>query len=181
MRKQSCIEQTARGPLAAVVSQGASSKYLEKASRRASKGKGKHINEAIKEVTYTYHKMTLNELSTEFATSCTQGLEDQQASAALAKYGLNILKPPETHHIRKILGYMFGGFCWLLWIGSLICFLAWKPIGKIKMTARSSICLLWESLSQKGDSPKFSWTFYSQRFILKNLKIKENSIFELKC
>jgi len=26
-------------------------------------------------------------------------------------------------------GYLFGGFCWLLWIGSLICFLAWKPIG----------------------------------------------------
>lgn len=131
MRKQSCIEQAARGPLAAVVSQGASSKYLEKTKRRASKGKSKvkHITEAIKEVTYTYHKMTLSELSTEFATSCTQGLTDQQAATALDKHGPNMLKPPESHRIRKILGYLFGGFCWLLWIGSLICFLAWKPIG----------------------------------------------------
>jgi len=106
MRRQSCVEQAARGPLAAVVSQGASSKYLEQTKRRASRGgkKSKPIDEAIKEVAYTYHKMSLSELSAEFATSCTHGLTDQQASAALAKHGLNVLKPPETHRIRKILG-----------------------------------------------------------------------------
>lgn len=28
------------------------------------------------------------------------------------------------------IGYLFGGFCWLLWIAAFICFLAWKPIGE---------------------------------------------------
>ncbi len=83
----------------------------------------------IKEVNHTFHKMSIDQLNQELHTSCTHGITSQLAKELLIKNGPNILKPPETHHIRKILGYMFGGFCWLLWIGALICFLAWKPIG----------------------------------------------------
>jgi sodium/potassium-transporting ATPase subunit alpha len=94
-----------------------------------SKAKIDELNTTMKEVTYQYHKMTFDELNEAFHTSCLRGLTDQQASETLAKFGPNILKPPETHYIRKILGYLFGGFCWLLWIGVIVCILAWRPIG----------------------------------------------------
>ncbi len=86
----------------------------------------------MKEITCLYHKLTLDELNREFNTSCAQGLTDQQASQVLAKNGPNILKQGETHYLKKIFGYMFGGFCWLLWIGVITCFLAWRPIGDPK-------------------------------------------------
>ena len=86
-------------------------------------------NRTMKEMTYQYHKMSFKELDVEFHTSCTHGLIEEQASELLDKNGSNRLKPPETHYIRKILSYLFGGFCWLLWIGVIACFLAWRPIG----------------------------------------------------
>ena len=83
----------------------------------------------LKEVESTYHKMTIDELDREFETSCTRGLTSSKAKELLIKNGPNRLKPPETHHIRKILGYLFKGFCWIFWIGALGCFLAYKPLG----------------------------------------------------
>ena len=137
-RKQSCVEQTARGPLASVLSSGKSSKYLadEKSKMSKKMNKKMSLDETLKHATpeleksWTYHKMSLSELSVELQTSCTQGLTEQRASELLTTNGPNILKPPETHYIRKALGYMFGGFCWLLWIGVVVCILAWRPIGK---------------------------------------------------
>ena len=82
-----------------------------------------------KKVTFQYHLMNFVQLEAEFHTSCTRGLTDQQASEVLAKNGPNVLQPPQTHYTRKIVGYIFGGFCWLLWIGVIVCFLAWRPIG----------------------------------------------------
>jgi sodium/potassium-transporting ATPase subunit alpha len=84
----------------------------------------------LKDVESTYHKMTLDELNSEFNTSCTHGLTTSKAKELLITNGPNLLKPPETHHIRKILGYLFGGFCWIFWIGALGCFLAYKPLGE---------------------------------------------------
>ena len=102
----------------------------KKGFRKNKIGKGdKVLGQSMKEVTYQYHKMSLDELDVEFKTSCIRGLTDQQASELFVKNGPNMLKPPETHRIRKILGYLFGGFCWLLWIGVIVCFLAWRPIG----------------------------------------------------
>ena len=83
----------------------------------------------LKDVESTYHKMTLDELNSEFNTSCTHGLTTSKAKELLITNGPNLLKPPETHHIRKILGYLFGGFCVLLWIPSLIFILVYRPIG----------------------------------------------------
>jgi sodium/potassium-transporting ATPase subunit alpha len=80
-------------------------------------------------VAYDFHKLSLNELASTFNTSVTQGLTDAKAKELLIQNGPNILKPPESHLIKKLIGYVTGGFCWLLWIGVIVCILAWKPIG----------------------------------------------------
>ena len=83
----------------------------------------------LKEINCNYHKLDFDELNEELKTSCQNGLSDQYAKVLLSKNGPNLLKQAETHYFRKILGYLLGGFCWLLWVGVIICFLAWKPIG----------------------------------------------------
>ena len=98
MAKKSFVDRIKRGPLATIVSKG---KSLGKRSKTENKGP----NMAMKEVSYMYHKMSLDELSAEFQTSCTHGLTDQKANELLIKNGPNQLKPPETHRFRKIIGY----------------------------------------------------------------------------
>jgi sodium/potassium-transporting ATPase subunit alpha len=76
-----------------------------------------------------FHKMSLKDLSNYFDVSLTTGLETKKATQLLIKNGKNQLQMPRQNVIKKILKYMFSGFCGLLWISSVICILAWKPIG----------------------------------------------------
>jgi len=55
--------------------------------------------------------------------------DQETAKALLIKNGKNQLKKPPNNLFAKILKYGFSGFCWLLWIGSIILFIAWKPLG----------------------------------------------------
>ncbi|BGP34191.1 hypothetical protein JCM10296v2_006006 [Rhodotorula toruloides] len=48
----------------------------------------------------------------------------------LARDGHNILSPPGTNWFAKIFWYFFGGFGTLLFICSILCFVAWKPLGE---------------------------------------------------
>ena len=111
------ISKFLRGPLARLAS----------SNGKAAKDDAKAME--LKEVSCTYHKMTIDELNREFNTSCQDGLTSEKASQLLVEHGPNLLAPPQTHYFRKIMGYLFGGFCWLLWIGAISCFLAYQPVG----------------------------------------------------
>lgn len=118
------FDKAAKGPLAALFNNGPLAYLVKNKDNTDSKAKPE-----LKEINCNYHKSTIDELNHDLETSCQHGLSDQYAKVLLAKNGPNVLKPAETHYFRKIVCYLFGGFCWLLWIGVIICFLAWKPIG----------------------------------------------------
>lgn len=80
-------------------------------------------------VDYDFHKIDFIKLCTRFNVSLTDGLNSQQAQELLSKNGKNVLSPPRRRIIRTLLGYLFTGFCGILWVASIICFLAWRPIG----------------------------------------------------
>jgi sodium/potassium-transporting ATPase subunit alpha len=82
-----------------------------------------------KKASYDFHKLSLQELCERLETSPSQGLSQEKAKALLAKNGKNQLKKPSTHICQKLIKYCFSGFCWLLWIGSIVLFLSWKPLG----------------------------------------------------
>ncbi|CAG8634495.1 10506_t:CDS:1, partial [Paraglomus occultum] len=82
------------------------------------------------ELDINYHKLTLNELGLRFATSISSGISSASAARRLQRNGKNIISPPESKLFIKFFEYSFGGFCPLLWFASLICFLAWKPLGE---------------------------------------------------
>lgn len=56
-----------------------------------------------------------------------QGLSKQQAADILSRDGPNALTPPKrTPEWVKFSKNLFGGFAMLLWIGALLCFLAYS-------------------------------------------------------
>ena len=74
---------------------------------------------------HAYHKLSFDELEKNLNTSLTQGLTDAKAKQLIIENGKNELDKPETHRIRKFLGYILGGFCWILWISFTISIIAY--------------------------------------------------------
>jgi hypothetical protein len=89
--------------------------------------------EASKKINYYYHLMPFHELAHKFQTSLETGLSNEAARTLLTQNGRNVLTPQKKSLIKQIFGYLLTGFCGILWIGALICILAWKPIGTKKI------------------------------------------------
>nr|XP_045009510.1 sodium/potassium-transporting ATPase subunit alpha-4 [Jaculus jaculus] len=71
------------------------------------------------------HKLTLEELSAKYSVDLTQGHSIQEAEKILIRDGPNSLTPPATTpEWIKFCKQMFGGFSLLLWMGAILCFLA---------------------------------------------------------
>jgi len=61
-----------------------------------------------------------------------QGLNVERAKEILARDGLNQLTPPKTtSEWIKFCKQMFGGFAILLWIGAILCFIAYSILASI--------------------------------------------------
>uniref|UniRef100_A0AAQ4Q9A5 Sodium/potassium-transporting ATPase subunit alpha n=1 Tax=Gasterosteus aculeatus aculeatus TaxID=481459 RepID=A0AAQ4Q9A5_GASAC len=95
--------------------------------KKSKKEKGKKdMEELKKEVDLDDHKLTLDELHRKYGTDLARGLSNSRAKEILARDGPNALTPPPTTpEWVKFCKQLFGGFSMLLWIGALLCFLAY--------------------------------------------------------
>ncbi|PKU38869.1 sodium potassium-transporting atpase subunit hypothetical protein [Limosa lapponica baueri] len=95
----------------------------------AKKKKGKKerdMDELKKEVSMDDHKLSLDELHRKYGTDLSRGLTTARAAEILARDGPNSLTPPPTTpEWVKFCRQLFGGFSLLLWIGAILCFLAY--------------------------------------------------------
>lgn len=68
-----------------------------------------------------------------------QGFDDARAAALLEKYGPNALTPPKTTpEWVKFAKTMLTGFSLLLWIGAILCFVAYGiEVAQTPLTASS--------------------------------------------
>ncbi|XP_037669372.1 sodium/potassium-transporting ATPase subunit alpha-4 [Choloepus didactylus] len=90
------------------------------------KERKKDMEELKKEVIMDDHMLTLENLSTKYSVDLTNGLTHQQAQEILARDGPNTLTPPPTTpEWVKFCKQLFGGFSILLWIGAILCFIAY--------------------------------------------------------
>ncbi|XP_053223901.1 sodium/potassium-transporting ATPase subunit alpha-2-like [Podarcis raffonei] len=93
------------------------------------KGKSheKHtLDDLKKEVELEDHKLTLEEISRKYGVDLSKGLTSAHATEILAREGPNSLTPPPTTpEWVKFCRQLFGGFSMLLWLGSILCFLAY--------------------------------------------------------
>nr|2ZXE_A Chain A, Na, K-ATPase alpha subunit [Squalus acanthias]3A3Y_A Chain A, Na, K-ATPase alpha subunit [Squalus acanthias]5AVQ_A Chain A, Na, K-ATPase alpha subunit [Squalus acanthias]5AVR_A Chain A, Na, K-ATPase alpha subunit [Squalus acanthias]5AVS_A Chain A, Na, K-ATPase alpha subunit [Squalus acanthias]5AVT_A Chain A, Na, K-ATPase alpha subunit [Squalus acanthias]5AVU_A Chain A, Na, K-ATPase alpha subunit [Squalus acanthias]5AVV_A Chain A, Na, K-ATPase alpha subunit [Squalus acanthias]5AV len=104
----------------------------ENATKSKKKGKKdkidkkRDLDELKKEVSMDDHKLSLDELHNKYGTDLTRGLTNARAKEILARDGPNSLTPPPTTpEWIKFCRQLFGGFSILLWIGAILCFLAY--------------------------------------------------------
>ncbi|KAF6760413.1 sodium-potassium ATPase [Ephemerocybe angulata] len=88
------------------------------------------LKAAAKElISLEWHKISVDEVLQRQGVSPVTGLETVQAQRRLNLSGANTLSKPRSNLGKKILEWCLGGFGSLLLIGSIICFIAWKPLG----------------------------------------------------
>merc|ERR1719177_13486 len=88
--------------------------------------KEKNLNELKQELEIDVHKVDVDVLCKRFNTNIEQGLTDAQAAKGLAEHGRNELTPPPTTpEWIKFCQCLFSGFAMLLWLGAVLCFLAY--------------------------------------------------------
>ena len=90
--------------------------------------KGKpDLDDLKQEVSMDEHTIPLPELYTRLATNPDRGLTSAKAREVFARDGPNALTPPKkTPEWVKFCKNLFGGFALLLWIGAILCFIAYS-------------------------------------------------------
>jgi len=88
--------------------------------------KGKNLNELKQELEIDVHKVPIEELYKRFTTNLDRGLSTEQAKKGNETYGPNALTPPPTTpEWVKFCQNLFSGFACLLWLGAILCFIAY--------------------------------------------------------
>ncbi|CAG5896380.1 unnamed protein product [Menidia menidia] len=89
--------------------------------------KERDLEELKKEVSLDDHKISPDDLGKRYGMDITRGLTSARALEILARDGPNALTPPPTTpEWVKFCRQLFGGFSILLWIGAILCFLAYS-------------------------------------------------------
>ncbi|CAB1327022.1 unnamed protein product, partial [Coregonus sp. 'balchen'] len=98
----------------------------KKSEKQVKKAKEKtDMDDLKKEVDLDDHKLTFDELNRKYGTDLARGLSSVRAKDILLRDGPNTLTPPRTTpEWVKFCKQLFGGFCMLLWIGAVLCFMA---------------------------------------------------------
>ncbi|EEH42661.2 uncharacterized protein PADG_07481 [Paracoccidioides brasiliensis Pb18] len=89
-----------------------------------------------------WHLVSVDELFQRLSTSPSQGLSVEQVARRTAEYGKNKPSPPPSGLFRKIVGYVFGGFGILLFLGCILVFIAWKPLGDPPAVANLALAIV---------------------------------------
>jgi sodium/potassium-transporting ATPase subunit alpha len=72
-----------------------------------------------------WHRVSVDEALRRLAVAPKTGLEAAQAQRRAGQFGANRISPPPKRTLRKVIGWIFGGFGSLLLSASVVCFLAW--------------------------------------------------------
>ena len=84
------------------------------------------LDDLKKELEVDDHKLSIEDLFKRYSVNPNTGLTAAQAKANLERDGPNALTPPPTTpEWVKFLKALFGGFAMLLWLGAVLCFLAY--------------------------------------------------------
>lgn len=75
-----------------------------------------------------FHRLTTEQITSILDTSLELGLDNATAAKRLQQNGPNELLQRRPNYIWKVLGYVFGHFCSVLWIGVIVFLLCWKPL-----------------------------------------------------
>ncbi|KAK8853203.1 hypothetical protein IAR55_003905 [Kwoniella newhampshirensis] len=99
-------------------------------SQRDISPKNTHNKDATKDIAdLDWHLLASEEVLQRLSVHPKSGLDDEQVRRKLSQYGANTVSPPKNNLILKWVRYILGGFGSLLLVASILCFIAWKPLG----------------------------------------------------
>ncbi|XP_073994046.1 sodium/potassium-transporting ATPase subunit alpha isoform X2 [Rhodnius prolixus] len=85
------------------------------------------LDDLKQELDIDHHKISVEELYQRFSTHPETGLTHAKAKENLERDGPNALTPPKTTpEWVKFCKQLFGGFALLLWVGAILCFIAYS-------------------------------------------------------
>ncbi|KAG6852416.1 hypothetical protein C0991_012198 [Blastosporella zonata] len=126
-------------------------------SQHPAKGKDDVINffESL-----TYHTDSVEKLCKLFGITPDRGLDKVVAARNIQRDGRNTIAQAKPKYIWKFLGYLFGGFCSILWVGVIIFFICWKPLSNppSPVNLALAIVVILVILSQAGFSGFQDWS-----------------------
>merc|ERR1711874_433997 len=94
---------------------------------RGSGKKDEKTEDLKKELELDVHKVEISDLLKRFSTNIENGLTSAQAKIGNEEHGLNQLTPPPTTpEWVKFCQNLFSGFACLLWVGAILCFVAYS-------------------------------------------------------
>jgi sodium/potassium-transporting ATPase subunit alpha len=89
-----------------------------------------------------FHKLDAEELCGQLNVFSKQGLSSSMADTRLKREGRNVIPKARVNYLKKILRYVFGGFCSVLWIGVIVFFLCWKPLSDPPAISNMALAIL---------------------------------------
>jgi sodium/potassium-transporting ATPase subunit alpha len=98
-----------------------------KAPAKTGGKKKDNLDDLKQELDMDEHSVSLDELFSRLSVDPSQGLTHEDARRRLERDGPNALTPPKTTpEWVKFCKQLFGGFSLLLWIGAVLCFIAYS-------------------------------------------------------
>ncbi|KAF2763245.1 P-type ATPase-like protein [Pseudovirgaria hyperparasitica] len=108
-------------------------------SKKASKSKDE---KGVEFADTVWHRLDEDELYQRLSTSPLQGLAKEQVARKLKDYGPNVFSSPPSQWAKKTFLYLFGGFGSILFVASILVFIAWKPLGKPPQVANLALAVV---------------------------------------
>ncbi|KHN96001.1 cation-transporting ATPase pma1 [Metarhizium album ARSEF 1941] len=90
----------------------------------------------------SFHQLQAGQLCQQLNVSESLGLSESSAANRLQRDGGNTLPRPKTNYVRKLLLYVFGGFCSVLWVGVVIFFICWRPLSNPPSPTNLALAIL---------------------------------------
>ncbi|KAK7081036.1 Sodium/potassium-transporting ATPase subunit alpha-1, partial [Halocaridina rubra] len=95
-------------------------------TKKGKRGK-KDLDDLKQELELDEHKIPIDDLYHRLTVNPDIGLAQKEAERRIARDGPNALTPPKTTpEWIKFCKNLFGGFAMLLWIGAILCFIAYS-------------------------------------------------------
>ncbi|KAG5339411.1 hypothetical protein C0989_004342 [Termitomyces sp. Mn162] len=76
----------------------------------------------------TYHNVSVEKLCAMFGTTADRGIENIVAARNIQRDGKNTIAKAKPKYIWKLITYLFGGFCSILWVAVIVFFICWQPL-----------------------------------------------------
>ena len=76
-----------------------------------------------------WHKTSPEDIQKRLKVDSARGLSSGDAEERLKEHGMNRISPLPNPWFWKIMGYLFKGFGSILFVGGILVFISWRPLG----------------------------------------------------